>query len=199
MGVFDTIDIQNLESCPNEEIYSGLSTKLFYAPASFFFSTPMPISGSDFESEILIDKQILMKAGKKLCYIDILIDENELKTAPVGNSGRKKIKTSLEFYILGFKPSVLGFLCRCLNEPLILFIQDSNGKNWQIGNLLNRAFLENFEGSSGKKPEDNSGVLVSATCNSSLLIYSNSLDHFAKPGDFNNDFNNDFYTINNVN
>lgn len=195
MGVFDNIDVQNLEVCSNEDFFSGVQTRLYYAPASFFFKIPVPVPDVDLDSEIIIDSEILLRTGKKLCHIDILIDENELKINPIGNAGKKKIKSGIDFYILGFRPSIIGFLLRCINEPLIFFIKDANGNNWQIGTALNRAFIENFEGSSGKKMEDNSGVMITITCNSPLFIYKNSLDHLARPGDFNNDFNNDFSHI----
>lgn len=199
MGVFDTIDIHNLELCPGEEFFSGLSTRLYYAPASFFFKTPLPDPDTSFESEIIITDEIMMYPGKKIRYVDILIDENELKVTPLGNPTRKKVKTVIELYILGFTPSILGFLHRCMNESLIFFIKDSNGNNWQIGTLRNRSFIENFEGTTGKKVDDNSGLMLTISCNSSLFIYTNSLESFAIPGDFNNDFNNDFYISNNDN
>lgn len=193
MGAFETINIQDIEQCPYQDTYSGLTTRLYYAPSSFFFLTPFPEVNKDFDSEIIVSGEILMRSGKQLRYIDILIDENELKVTPSGNIKRKKLKTAIDFYILGFKPSVLGFLERCRNEALILFIRDANGNNWQIGHLRNRAFIDNFEAGTGKKHEDNSGVLVTCVCNSPIFIYQKSIDHFAKPGDFNLDFNNDFY------
>ncbi|WP_418124242.1 hypothetical protein ACNFU2_06470 [Chryseobacterium sp. PTM-20240506] len=134
-----------------------------------------------------------MKKNKQLRFIDILVDENELRVTLNGSKQRKRSVTNLSVFILGFAPSVLGFILRCKNIPLIFFIEDANGNNWQIGHSINRAFMETAEVWSGKKYEDNSGAAVTLNCNSSVFLYQKPLDHIATPGDFNNDFNNDFF------
>lgn len=183
----------NIETCYYTEYNSGVKCRLFYAPEEFFFRTPLPSPGESLESEVIIQEQILMRKNKLLHYIDILIDENELKLLLAGALARKKSKINLSVFILGFLPAVLGFLERGKNIPFVFFIQDTNGRNWQIGSTRNRAFLENAESGTGKKYEDNSGSGITITCNSPLFLYDFSLDHFSKPGDFNNDFNNDFF------
>ncbi|WP_185226111.1 hypothetical protein [Chryseobacterium indologenes] len=184
---------ENIETCYYTEYNSGVKCRLFYAPEEFFFRTPLPSPGESLESEVIIQEQILMRKNKLLHYIDILIDENELKLLLAGALARKKSKINLSVFILGFLPAVLGFLERGKNIPFVFFIQDTNGRNWQIGSTRNRAFLENAESGTGKKYEDNSGSGITITCNSPLFLYDFSLDHFSKPGDFNNDFNNDFF------
>ncbi len=190
---FENLNIESINNCPELDFSSGLKTKLFFAPASYFFYTPLPKPGVSFESEIIIDDEILMKSGKALFSIDILIDENELRINLTGNKEKKRATSSFAFFILGFRPSVLGFVRRCKNVPMIFFVQDANGNSWQIGHSLNRAFMETAELWSGKKYEDNSGAAVTVNCNSSVFLYNFSLDHFSRPGDFNLDFNNDFY------
>ncbi|MET3035820.1 hypothetical protein ABXT08_06955 [Chryseobacterium sp. NRRL B-14859] len=134
-----------------------------------------------------------MRSEKKLFSIDVLVEENELRVNLTGQKERKRSITNFAFFILGFRPSVLGFVKRCKNVPMIFFIQDVNGNNWQIGHSLNRAFIETVESWSGKRYEDNSGSAVTVNCNSSVFLYPKSLEHFAIPGDFNYDFNNDFF------
>ncbi|QWA38876.1 hypothetical protein [Chryseobacterium sp. ZHDP1] len=190
---FENIDIENINHCPEIDFISGLKTRLYFAPASYFFFTPLPKPAGSFESEIVISDDILMRKNKLLRYIDILVDENELKISLNGSKQKKRTITNLTVFILGFTPSVLGFVQRCKNVPLIFFIQDANGNNWQIGHSVNRAFMETADISSGKKYEDNSGAAVALNCNSSVFLYQKPLDHFSKPGDFNNDFNNDFF------
>lgn len=187
----------NIETRYYTDYNSGVKCRLYYAPAEYFFRTPLPIPGEKLESEIIIQEQILMRTGKLLHYIDILIDENELKLLIAGALARKKTKINLSVFILGFLPSVLGFIEKGKNMPFVFFIQDTNGRNWQIGHNRNRAFLDNSEAGTGKKYEDNSGTAVTITCNSPLFLYDFSLDHFSKPGDFDNDFNNDFFIIDN--
>jgi len=190
---FENINIENINQCPEIDFISGLQTRLYFAPASYFFRTPLPVPAESFESEIIINDAILMRKNKQLRFIDILVDENELRVALTGSKQRKRSVTNLSVFILGFVPSVLGFIQRCKNVPLIFFIQDANGNNWQIGHLINRAFMDTAETWSGKKYEDNSGAAVTLNCSSSVFLYQKSLDHFSKPGDFNNDFNNDFF------
>lgn len=185
----------NIETCYYAEYNSGVKCRLYYAPESFFFRTPLPSPGESLESEVIIQEEILMKTGKKLHYIDILIDENELKLLLSGALARKKSKINLSVFILGFLPSVLGFIERGMNLPFVFFIEDTNGRNWQIGHTRNRAFIEAADTGTGRKYEDNSGSGITITCNSPLFLYNFSLDHFSRPGDFNTDFNNDFFKI----
>lgn len=191
VAVMNSFD--NISFCPVMEYNSGVKCRLYYAPEDFFFRTPLPVISEQLDSEIIVQEEILMKSGKDLHYIDILIDENELKLVLSGATARKKSKISLTIFILGFLPSVLGFIERGMNVPFVFFIQDTNGRNWQIGNKRNRAFIENIESGTGKKYEDNSGSAITISCNSPLFLYNYSLDHFSRPGDFNNDFNNDFF------
>jgi len=187
------IDFQDIKYSYLREYNSGVKCKLFYAPEEFFFTTPLPKPSESLESEIIITSEILLRNDKKLSYIDILIDENELKNILSGNAGRRKLRTNLNIYILGFTPSVLGFIERGRNIPFVFFIQDASGQNWQIGHNRNRAFLETAEAGTGKKYEDISGAAIGINCNSPVYLYNHSINHLAEPGDFNSDFNNDFF------
>lgn len=187
------IEFEHIKYSYLQEYNSGVKCRLFYAPEEFFFTTPLPKPSESLGSEIIITEEILLRQNKKLSFIDILIDENELKNLLAGNAGRKKLKTNLNIYILGFLPSVIGFIERGKNIPFVFFIQDSNGQNWQIGHKRNRAFLDTAEAGTGKKYEEVSGAAIGITCNSPVFLYDFSLNHLAEPGDFNNDFNNDFF------
>ena len=186
------IDFQDIKYSYLREYNSGVKCKLFYAPEEFFFTTPLPKPSETLESEVIITDEILIKKDRKLSFVDILIDENELKNLLTGNAGRRKLRTNLNIYILGFIPSVLGFLERGRNIPFVFFIQDTSGQNWQVGHKRNRAFLETAETSTGKKYEDISGAAIGINCNSPAYLYKHKIDHLAIPGDFNNDYNNDF-------
>lgn len=191
MSSFEDIKIENISNCG--EIGSGLKTRLYYAPADFIFKTPLPIQGEKYESERIIPSRITMKKNRSLRYIDVLIDESELKESPTGGSLRKKIKGSLSIYILGFIPSVLGFLSRCINVRLIFFIQDANGNLWQIGTIRNPSEIDSYDATSGKKYEENSGTTLTINTNSQVYLYPFDLNNFSIPGDFNKDFNQDFF------
>lgn len=183
----------NIETCYYAEYNSGVRCRLYYAPESFFLETPLPVPGESPESEIIIKEEIVMHEEKMLHYTDILIDENELKMLLAGAMARKKSKINLSVFILGFLPSILGFIERGRNIPFVFFIQDANGRNWQIGHSRNRAFMETAEAGTGKKYEDNSGAAITINCNSPLFLYNNSVENFSKIGDFNSDFNSDFF------
>lgn len=190
---FENLNIESINNCPGLDFNSGLKTTLYFAPISYFFLTPLPKPGISFESEVIITDEILMKSGKQLFSIDVLVDENELRINLTGNKEKKRSITNFSFFILGFRPSVLGFIKRCKNVPMVFFIKDANGNNWQIGHSLNRAFIDTGELWSGKKYEDNSGAAVTINCNSTVFLYQKSLDNMSKPGDFNLDFNDDFF------
>lgn len=193
MSSFEDVFIEDLITCPNEEFGSGLKTRLYYAPSDFFFRTPVPIVGDDYSTERIVPERITMKKNKSLRYIDILIDETELKESSTGGVGRKKIKSSLSIFILGFRTNVLGFISRCINVRMIFFISDANGKLWQIGSVRNPADIDSAESTTGKKYEDNSGAAININCNSKVYLYPFDLSNFSIPGDFNTDFNKDFF------
>lgn len=195
MNAFSEVNIEDIEVCPDIVVGGGTTTKLFYAPVDYFFDLPLPQSSVYYSSEITTPSEVLLNKSKKLRFIDILVDENELKQNLSGGVGRKKSRTQLNIFILGVNAHILGFIKRCANIPLVLFIQDVNGYTWQIGHSRNRAFIETADIASGKLFEDNSGTAMVISCNSPILYYPYSLDYIAIPGDFNSDFNNDFFVF----
>lgn len=168
------MNIQSINVYPSMEYYSGLKTKLYYAPASFFLTIDLPTSKNTYQEVVTINNDIKFKSGSWESF-DILIDENELKVLLSGASGKKKIKSELSIYILGMRPEILGFLSLHSQTPFVFAFIDSNGNNWILGNLRNRAFLQEAEISSGKKYEDLSGAAVKISSNSQLYYYPKSI------------------------
>ncbi|MDV3668222.1 hypothetical protein CMU39_09315 [Elizabethkingia anophelis] len=196
MNAFSEVNIEDIEVCPDVVVGGGTTARLFYAPVDYFFDLPLPQSSDSYSSEITIPSEVILNKGKKLRFIDILIDENELKQNLSGGAGRKKSRTQLNVFVLGVSAQILGFIKRCANVPLVLFIQDVNGYTWQIGHKRNRAGIETADVTSGKLFEDNSGAVITISCNSGLLLYPFSAMSIAVPGDFNKDFSNDFLVLN---
>lgn len=172
-GCFDGVPHESIDSCPNDEIAGGVSTRIFYAPAKFLEKLTPPTLTGDYATRITIPAtNLAFQAGKGWKGIDVMVDENELKNTLVGNRGNKKAKAEMDFYIPGFKPEAVGFLDTYKNVPMVFAIKDANGIIWILGTKLNPAFVESADGTTGKKYEDNSGAAVKISANSKLYKFA---------------------------
>jgi hypothetical protein len=170
---FENTPHENLDFCPNEEVNGGLSTRLHYIPVAFLESFTGPLAtATKLEERLKMPATGLVpKSGKGFKGIDILINENEVKSNLVGNTGNKKNKSELDIFIPGFREKALAFVDANKNTPMIFVVLDANGKKWVIGNKTNPAYIESADATTGKKNEDNSGVTCKITTNSKLLVY----------------------------
>ena len=176
MNSFNGVSIENINFCPEVDYTSGLKAKLYYAPDSFFKKIELPSGDLDFQNHLIISLlDIEFQEDCGWSSIDILIDENELKASLNGQTKRKKTKSQLDIFILGFIPKVLGFIEKMKNEDLVFLISLSDGTSVLLGNLLNRANFSGAETTSGKKYEDNSGAAISLSCNSPIYFFSENL------------------------
>lgn len=176
MNSFNGFSIESINVCPGVDYASGLKATLYYAPDSFFTKITLPSGDLDFQNHLLIsifDIEFQQNCGWS--SIDILIDENELKSIINGQINRKKTKSQLDIFILGYTPKVLGFIEKMKNKNLIFLVVISDGTSILFGNLLNRANFNNSESSSGKKYEDNSGSAISLSANSPIYFISENL------------------------
>ena len=165
---FEGVIIEDLLYC-SEGNAAGISTQLLYAPADFFEDIKLPAETGDFEQVLIVnDDDIKFKQNYKWSTIDILIDENELKTAIEGALRRKKSKAEINFFITGLRTKVLGFVEKTMNVPMIFGVLDPSGKVWLFGNLRNRAFIDSADGTSGKKYEDNAGLSIKVGVKSAI-------------------------------
>jgi len=196
MNSFEGINVEDLIHCPQDNFASGIKTKIYYAPASYFEKIDLPTLKNTYENLVSIAKFGIEFRGGGWNFIDVLIGENELKQLLTGSLQRKKSKTELEFFILGFKTKILGLIELHKNTPMIFVVVDAVGNNWVIGNLRNRAFMENADVSTQKKYEDNSGVIMKITANSAILYFGNSKNWISGEkflGDFSFEFTNEYY------
>ncbi|WP_312750563.1 hypothetical protein [Epilithonimonas hominis] len=169
METFGGITIDDLHYYPYQDYGAGIRTQLLYAPAEFFDKIVLPEIKNEFEqSLIIIEDNFKFKESLNWATIDILIDENELKTTIEGGAQQKKTRSELNFYVLGFRKKILGFLENLKNVPMVFGIKDSEGTIWILGNLRNRAFIESAEATTGKKYEENSGVSVKVSAKSAI-------------------------------
>lgn len=193
MGLFDNVSLEDIESCFNQEISAGISTRILYTPACFLYGFVLP-TGESFAQNIDIPSgDMEFEDGKTWSYFDCLTDENELKVMLSGPTGKKKLRSQLDLFALGLSSKILGFLEAVANVPLIFAIPDQNGKMWILGNKRNGAFIEKADGTTGKKYEDNSGFAITISANTTIYNYTGDIHNFnTSGGDFNTDFNIDF-------
>lgn len=181
MNSFNGVSIEDVNFCPADNYAAGLKATLYYAPASFFKKIELPSGDLDFQNYLRISiSAIEFKYTTNWSYIDILIDENELKASLNGQTKRKKTKSQLDIFILGFIPKVLGFIEKMKNEDLVFLISLSDGTSILMGNLLNRANFSGAESTSGKKYEDNSGAAISLSCNSPIYFIAEKFNYNQK-------------------
>lgn len=186
---FDGVMIEDLQICPNENLGSGITTTLLYAPASFFRMINLPKDSSVYAENSSIKKDdIEFLGGCGWCAINILIDENELKTFITGAKQRKRTKSELDFYTLGFRENNLGFVEKHKNTPFVFGIVDTNGTHWILGNLRNRAFIENADSTTNKKYEDNSGTVFKISANTSIYKYEGDFRYILQSRAFSKGF-----------
>ena len=173
---FDSIPHENLEHCPNDEITSGIATKLYYVPVDFIKSMAKPTISTTYASRVTIAAGgIVLNSGKAWKSIDIQMDEGELKPTLTGNVGNKKTKTELEFLIPGLRTEVLGWIDAYKNAPCVFAVKDANGKLFVIGNKDLGARIDSAEGTTGKKIDDNSGVTVKLVANAKTCVYEGEI------------------------
>lgn len=193
MQPFEDVFIENLENCSVVQASSGIQVKVLYAPADFFYGIVTPEGESFIEKATIPDGDLEFKEGKAWSWFNCLIDENELKTFLTGATYRKKFKTQLDVFLLGFHAQAIGFLEVVSNTPMVFAVTDSNGNTWIIGTKRNPASIDKADGSSGKSYSDNSGFSASISANTILYQYAGDINDFNRTaGDFNTDFNNDF-------
>lgn len=189
MKTFEGVSIEDIIHCPDTEYSAGISAKLLYAPASFFRVVELPNEeDADYESILKIPTDgIEFNKGCGWGQIEVLIDENELRTTLDGALQRKKTKSSLDFYVRGFVSKNLGFIQKHKNTPFVFGIITPEHQ-FLLGNLRNRAFFESAELSSGKKYEDNAGLSVKISANTPLYHFEGSFDEIHTSAAFSRGF-----------
>lgn len=175
---FEDIHLENLGYCPNEETVGGVKTEVAYMPMAQLetFTKPTVTNESTYTERLTIPEAGLVpKTGKGFKVIEMMVDENELKNALVGNKGNKKPQASFDALIPNFTPKNLGFIDTHKNTPLLLVITDSTGRKW----VMPDSYINTAEGTSGKAYEDNSGITITVTANSKIYTYDGEIEILA--------------------
>lgn len=155
---------ENLLNCPNEELTSGLSeVSLFYAPTAHIKKLQLPAQSGELADIVKITSDIETYELNKFGRINALVNENELTSSITGNAGVKKDSTSLVFYLPGMKDVNKGFVKRYKNVPMTFIAVDRAGVKHVIGTMLNPAYMDTADGTTGRTTEDNTGYAITVT------------------------------------
>lgn len=171
---FENVPLENIETCPNEELQAGLSPKMQFSPENFIQTMTLPelTAGSTLESVVTITADIVPIAGQGFVEIDLQTDLNSFEAALVGNKGNKKDQTTLNCFIPGTKPKVLGFKKLYKNVRGIFIVKDNNSQTWIIGTKDKPAYFDNFAVNTGTGNEDNNGGTVTVVANTDPYLYT---------------------------
>lgn len=180
----------NLLHCPQENIYGGVATRIWYAKTDDLGKMTLP--SSEVNSRTISTTEISLKLKKTLYYIDVYLDRNSLSEKQKGNERKWKDVSELSFTLLGMNDKGLSFKSSIANEPLIFFIPDNNGIMWVLGTLKNPAYLSNSEANSGQKYDDDNVISMSFASNSKLHIYAGKIKDIAPKGAFTKGFTKGF-------
>jgi len=183
-------NIEDVMICPNDSIYGGIATRVWYAPIYYFGRLILPNNDGSYEDIKTIEKNnISLIRGKKLCYIDVFIEHNGLKEKAVGGQRKWKMVSELTLNILGVTAKNTGFVSKNRNVPLVFIVPDSNGKVWIVGNKVNAAYLSSYEVNTGEKIADDSMVSVEFTANTDLYYYEGNEMDIKQIGGFSSGYN----------
>lgn len=180
---FDNMEIEDLNSCTNSEVQSGISeTGVYYAPHAHATTIPMPLAPGDpgytYEKATTVSTPIVFQAGKGFGKIDVQVDTGEVKVTAGGNKGNKTTKQTFEFMLKGSDERNLGFLRTHLNTPMIWIVTDRNGKKRQLGDAINPAYLSEGESTTGKTGEDDNGISFTIETYGKTIFYKSTLQMF---------------------
>lgn len=181
MNSFEGITIEDLKYSV-QDVYSGVKTRLYYAPTSYFSKITLPNTGSFEELSVVLEDDLVFRTDKGWSVIDCLIDENEINTSLAGSIRKMKLTSDLKIFLLGLKSHIIGFISEHKDTSFVFMIIDSNGQSWLIGNLRNPAKIEAATGSTGKNYEDNSGFSINISSKSMLYRYGGEIQRNESSG-----------------
>lgn len=167
--------IEDIGLCPQEDVDAGIAEEIYYSLVEHIKSIPAPIPAASLESYVTIEGPIVMNPGKGFAKMKLQVDLNGLKAALVGNKGNKKVQTTLEAFIAGFKAQLIGFQEKYRNARLVFAIPDANGNTWLVGDKLKAARFENIDLDTGKTAEDNNGATMNIVAVKGPRLYTGDL------------------------
>ncbi len=187
MACTDAIPLENLDSCPTDEVAAGVSEVGVYAAALKDFATiekPAGFAdGTDLASLATISAAHTFKTDKGFHKLQINPDSGLVETVQVGEKGNISFQNSFSGGLKGTGAQVAGWLRKHKNEPMIFVVKEKSGNVKQIGSELSPAYLSEVTGTSGSKPGDpkNTTVKMMDTQNYPAPEYAGAITEFTPP------------------
>lgn len=169
---FENFEIEDITICPQEEINSGLVTKLDYIVDEHIKTEATASEEIDYEGSVTLTGDIEPVTGKGFKTLGIQVDLGSLAAATIGNKGNKKIQTTIEVYLPGVKAKTIGFMNAVKNLGFVILVKDKNGTQWQIGTKDIPARFETQEANTGKVIEDNNGTNLVIVADTYPRVYT---------------------------
>jgi len=139
------------------------TTRILWAFAEDVLSIPTlptPATATTFDELVEMDSAIVMKSTKRMYDLYCTSEEGEIKSKLVGPRDGKGRENTFEFSYPGNDALFLGWDAATDNNPIILLVQEKNGKWRLLGDLNDPAYKEDSDGSSGKKVADGRATKV---------------------------------------
>lgn len=172
---FENFDIEDVSLCPQEEVQAGITEEIQYMPSDHVDEEATESEATDFEGSVSLTGDIVPITGKGFKKLKMQVDLNGLKSVLVGNKGNKKVQVTLEAFLPGMRPKLVGFQKLMKNVGVILIVKDLNGNKWQIGTKDIPARFENIDIDTGKTLEDNNGATLNIVCNTYPRLYTGNI------------------------
>lgn len=175
---FEDMATENLLYCPNETAVGGVKAKAWYIPMAQLKTVTKPvITPTTSYTESVTLTALVPETAKGFKRIDLIIDENELKSNLVGSKGNLKDQAQFDGMIPNFVKKNVGFIKRVKNVPMCWVIEDSAGQKW----VCLDTYMTKADATTAKKYEDNSGTAFNATANGPLWAFDGDIVELADP------------------
>jgi hypothetical protein len=139
------------------------TTRILWAFAEDVLSIPplpTPATALTFDLLVEITTAIVMKSTKRMFDLYCTSEEGEIKSKSSGPKDGKGRENTFEFSYPGNDPLFLGWDAATDNNPLIMLVLEKNGKWRLLGDLLDPAYKEDSDSTSGKKVSDGRATKV---------------------------------------
>lgn len=164
MACEDVIPIENMDSCPSDEVVAGISEVGVYgSPLADFLTIAKP-KGKDTaltnEELAKIAEAHTFKQDKGFHKVDFIPFSGSVDSNQVGEVGNISFENSINAAIKGTNARVAGYLRRYNNVPMIYIVKEKNGDVKQIGSELSPAYISEVSATSGKKAGDSKSTTI---------------------------------------
>lgn len=169
---FATVRTENLTYCPNKANVGGVKAKCWYIPMAQLKTITKPTLTQDTPyAESITLTALEPETTKGFKRIDLVIDENELKSNLVGAKGNMKDQAQFDGMIPNFVKENVGFIKRHKNTPMCYVVEDSAGQKW----VVLEAYMTKADATTAKKYDENSGTAFNVTANDALWAFDGDI------------------------